>query len=230
MPTDQENILQWQKTKDPQLFADLVVRYQPVVNKVVGQYRTVGVSPATLRAEATTQLIKSFKSYDPKHGTQPTTHVWNNLKKVQRVASESLMSGHIPENRALKRSTFTIVRDNLEDRLGREPSTSEISDEIGWNQKEVARMSHELGGEATASKASFDFYGNAITKEQPDKALVDYMYFDSSGPDQVILEHTFGYAGKPILNNKQIAKKLRKNEMWVHRAKKRLSQQAQSYR
>ncbi|RLI55317.1 MAG: hypothetical protein DRP09_10360 [Candidatus Thorarchaeota archaeon] len=230
MPTDQENILQWQKTNDPQLFADLVVRYQPVVNKVVNQYRTVGVSPATLRAEATTQLIKSFKSYDPKHGTQPTTHVWNNLKKVQRVASESLQSGHIPENRALKRSTFTIVRDNLEDRLGREASVEEIADEIGWNKKEVARMSHELGGEATASKASFDFYGNAVTKEHPDKALFDYMYMDVSGPEKVILEHTFGYGGKPILNNKEIAAKLNKNEMWVHRAKQRLSDRVKSYR
>jgi len=230
MPTDQENILQWQKTKDPQLFADLIVRYQPVVNKVVNQYRTVGVPPATLRAEATTQLIKSFKSYNPNMGTQPTTHVWNNLKKVQRVASESLQSGHIPENRALKRSTFTIVRDNLEDRLGREPSTSEMADEIGWSRKEVARMEHELGGEATASKASFDYYGNIVTTEHPDKALADYMYHELSGPDKVIFEHTFGFGGKPILNNKEIAQKLNQNEMWVHRAKKRLSEKIKSYR
>ena len=126
--TDQAMIMQWQKTSDPQLFADLVVRYQPVINSVVNKYRTVGVSPSTLRAQATTQLIKAINSYDPNKGAQPTTHIWNNLQKVQRLASESQMSGHIPENRNLKRATFTITRDNLTDRLGREPNVDEMSD------------------------------------------------------------------------------------------------------
>lgn len=230
MSTDKEMIAQWQKGQDPQLFADLMIRYQPVVNSVVSRYRTVGVSPATLRAQATTQLIKAMKSYDPNRGAQPTTHIWNNLQKVQRVAAESLTSGHIPEHRNLKRATFTIMRDNLNDRLGREPSTSEMSDELGWNQKEVGRMEHELGGEAVASQAPFEFYGNSVTSENPDIALIDYLYHDLDGRDKVIFEHTFGYGGKKIMNNKQIAKKLNTNEMAVHRAKKRLSQKVRSYR
>ena len=230
MPTDQENILRWQKTHDPKLFADLVIRYQPVVNKVVSQYKTTGISPASLRAEATTQMIKAFQSYKPGMGAQPTTHIWNNLKKVQRVASESLASGHVPEHRALRRSTFQITRDNMTDRMGYEPSNQQMAEELGWDEKEVGRMTHELGGETTASQAAFDFYGNVVTKEHPDKALADYLYHELSGPEQVIFEHTFGYAGKPILNNKEIAKKLNKNEMWVHRAKKRLSSRIKQYR
>lgn len=230
MPTDKDMIAKWQKNQDPQLFADLMIRYQPVVNSVVNRYRTVGVSPSTLRAQATTQLIKAMRSYDPSKGAQPTTHIWNNLQKVQRVAAESLTSGHIPEHRNLKRATYTIVRDNLNDRLGREPSTSEISDELGWNQREIGRMEHELGGEVTASRAPFDFYGNSITKEHPDRAIVDYMYHELDGRDKVIFEHTFGYGGKPILNNKQIAQRLKTNEMAVHRAKKRLGQRVLGYR
>jgi len=142
MTDDKSQILEWQKTKDPDLFAKLVIRYQPVIHKVVNKYRTVGVAPATLRAQATSQLIKAFKSYDANKGAQPTTHIWNNLQKVQRIAAESQISGHIPENRNLKRSTFTIVRDNLTDRLGYEPSVSEMADELGWNEKEVGRMNH----------------------------------------------------------------------------------------
>jgi DNA-directed RNA polymerase specialized sigma subunit len=228
--TDKEQLLQWQKTGDPKTYAEMVIRYQPIVHKIVSQYRTTGVSPATLRAEAATQLIKSFKSYNPNLGTQPSTHVWNSLKKVQRTASESLMSGHIPENRALKKSTFTITRDNLTDRLGYEPSTSQMADELGWNQKEVGRMTHELGGETTASRAAFDFYGNAVTEKHKDIALAEYLYHELSGPEQVIFEHTFGFGGKQILNNKQLAKKLRKNEMWISRAKKKLGKRIRDYR
>lgn len=228
--SDKNKISQWQKTKDPELFADLIIRYQPVVNSVVNRYSTVGVAPATLRAQATSQLIKAFNSYDPNKGAQPTTHIWNNLQKVQRIASESQISGHIPEHRNLKRATFTIVKQNLEDRLGYEPSTSELADELNWNKKETARMLNEIQGETTASKAEFDFYGNSITREHKDKALVDYLYHDLSGKDKVIFEHTFGYAGKPILNNKGIAKKLRVNEMFVHRSKKRLSNKIREMR
>jgi len=227
---DKEKIMEWQRTKDPNLFAELVIRYQPVVNSVVKRYSTVGVAPATLRANATSQMIKAFGSYDGSMGAQPTTHIWNNLQKVQRIATESQISGHIPENRNLKRATFTIVKQNLEDRLGYEPSTSELSDELSWNKKETARMLNEVTGETTASKAAFDFYGNSITKENPDKALVDYLYHELNGKDKVIFEHTFGYGGKPVLNNKEIAKKLRVNEMFVHRAKQKMSSRVREMR
>ena len=231
MPTtDSENILRWQQTKDPQLFAELVIRYQPVINSVVNKYSTVGVAPATLRAQATSQLIKAFKTYDDTRGAQPTTHIWNNLQKVQRIASESQISGHIPEHRNLKRATFTIVRQNLEDRNGYDPNVGELSDELGWNKKEVGRMLNEVHGETTASKAAFDFYGNSITKEHPDRALVDYLYQELNGKDKVIFEHTFGFGGKPVLNNKDIAKKIRTNEMFVHRSKKKLSDRIREMR
>lgn len=231
MPTnDTEKILEWQKSHDPKLFAELVISYQPIVNSVVNRYSTVGVAPATLRAQATSQMIKAFNSFDATKGAQPSTHVWNNLQKVQRIAADSQLSGHIPEHRNLKRSTFTIVKQNLEDRLGYEPSTSEMADELKWNKKEVGRMLNEIHGETTASQAAFDFYGNSVTKEHSDKALVDYLYQELDGKDKVIFEHTFGFGGKPILNNKQIAKKVRSNEMFVHRAKKRLSDRIKEMR
>ena len=227
---DKEQIMDWQKNRNPETFAHLIIRYQPVLNSVVNKYRTVGLAPATLRAQATTQLIKAFDSYDPSRGTQPTTHIWNNLQKVQRMASESLMSGHIPENRNLKKSTFAIVRDNLNEQLGREPSVSELADELNWSQKEVGRMNNEMQGEITASNAEFDFYGNANTAGNRDKDLADYMYHELSGPQKVIFEHTFGYGGKAILNNKEIANKLNMNEMSVHRAKHKMSERIQEMR
>ena len=230
MGNDIENIQAWQVSQDPVAFAQLMVRYQPIVNKVVNQYKTVGVSPSTLRTGANTQLIKALKSYDPSHNTQPTTHIYNSLKKVQRIASESLLSGHIPESRNLQRSTFQITRDNLTDRLGYDPSVQQMSEELGWDKKEIGRMNEELSGETTASRAEFDFYGNSTQGESRDAALVDYLYYDLSGPDQVIFEHVFGYGGKPILKSKEIAKKLNKNEMWVRRRRKALSDKIKSYR
>lgn len=227
---DSERIIEWQKTKDPTLFNELTLRYEPVVHSVVNKFKTVGVSPATLRAQAHTQLFKALKTYKPDMGAQPTTHIWNNLQKITRTAVESQISGHIPEHRNLKKATYTTTKMNLEDRLGYEPSIDQMSDELGWNKEEIGRMENELGGETTASNAAFDFYGNSTTGESEDKILTDYLYQELQDRDKVIFEHTFGYGGKPILNNKQIALKLHTNEMAIHRAKKKMSEKIQSYR
>ena len=217
-------ILDWQENRNPVAFANLVTRYQPVVNSVVNKYRTVGVAPETLKAHATTQFIKALDSYNPNKDTQPVTHIWNNLQKVQRVASESLQSGHLPEARNMRKSMFVTVKDNLMERLGREPNTDELADELAWDKNEVGRMLKELGGEITASGASFDFYGNATTVPNKQRELADYLYQDLEGRDKVVFEHTFGYGGKDVLNNKEIAKKLGINEMDVHRRKKKMSE------
>ena len=225
-----DKILDWQKRKDPKLFTELVFQYQPIINSVANKYRSVGVSPATIRTEATTQLIRALKTYKSDMGTQPTTHIWNQMRKVQRLATESLMSGHTPEYRNIKKSTFVTVRDNLMDRLGYEPSTAEMADELKWDPNEVSRMTAELGGEVSASRADFDFFGNAKQIESKDKALASYLYNDASGKDKVILEHTFGFGGKEILNNRELAKRLKTNEMAVHRAKQSLSKKIREYR
>lgn len=228
---EKDLILEWQKNKDPVVFSQLVMRYQPVIHSVVNKYRTVGVSPQALRAQASTQLIKAINTYDPNKGTEPVTHVWNSLQKVQRVAGESLISGHIPEHRNIKRSNFVVARDNLSDRLGYEPSVSDMSEELGWSKSETARMFSEIeGGETTASSAEFDFYGNSASSESKDRALADYLYYELNGPEKVVFEHTFGYGGKEILNNKQIAKRLNTNEMAVGRMKKKMSEKIRNAR
>lgn len=227
---EKEKIKTWQQTKDPALLTDLIIRYQPIVRSVVNKYKTTGVSKSALNAKAGAQLLNSLKSYDPGKGTVPSTHIWNSLQKVQRMAGESLMSGHIPEYRNIKKATFNTVKYNLEDRLGYEPNIKQMADELHWNQAEVQRMNNELAGETTASSAEFDFYGNSTQIANKDKDLFDYLYNEVDDVDKIILEHTFGYGGKPILKNKDIAKKLNINEMFVTRAKRRLSEKIRKYK
>jgi len=227
---DVQKILKWQDTKDPSELVQLVVRYQPIISSIVNKYRTTGVSTSTLRSKASTQLLKALRSYDPKFNTAPSTHIWNSLQKVQRTAGGSLQSGHIPENRGIKRSTFVTVRDNLTDQIGYEPNVKQMADEMNWSQSEVQRMNKELAGEITASSAEFDFFGNSTQFANKDRELVDYLYHDLKDKDKIIFEHTFGYGGKPLLKNNQIAKMLNTNEMAVHRAKKRLASKIREYR
>lgn len=220
---DIELISQWKVDRDPKKFHALMERFNPVINKFTNQFSGTGVSKNALRTSARANTIRAINTYDPNAGTKPITHVYNNLKKLNRVASESLTSGHIPESRSLKMATFKSTITNLEDRLGREASIDEMAKEMKWSREETARMNSELEGETTASTAEFDFYGNSTSEKSKDMTTIDYMYTDLSGKDKVIFEHTFGLGGKPILNNKQIAEKLNTNEMNITRSKRRLS-------
>jgi len=230
MDNESQKILEWQKSKNPVIFTELMSKYQPIVNSVVNKYRTVGISPPVLKCEASAQLVKAFNTYNPKMGAAPSTYIWNQMQKVQRVATESLSSGHIPEYRNLKKSTFLTVKTNLENRLGYEPSVDDLADELKWDRSEVARMNAELGGEVTASQAEFDFYGNDIQNKSKDYALAEYLYHELKGKEKTVMEHVFGFGGKPILNNKEIAKKLNTNEMAVVRMRKKLAEKIKEYR
>ena len=227
---DKEQLLEWQKTKSPELFAALYGRYQPLIGSVVSKYRTTGLAPATLRANANVQLLKAFESYDGSHNTQPITHIYNALNKVQRLASESLLSGHIPEARNMKRATFAIVKENLQDQLGREASVDELSDELAWSPRETQRMLSEEKGETTASGAAFDFYGSSTKQMPKDVELIQYMYHELNPTQKIIFEHTFPYYGKQQMNNKELAKILSTSEMAIHREKKKMSDKIKSYR
>lgn len=227
--SDIDKIKRWQRTRDPNLLLELTSRYQPVVHSVVNKFKTTGVGMDTLRTKANAQLLMSLHSYDPNRGTAPTTHIWNNLQKVQRLAGESLQSGHIPEHRSMKMSIFRTTKENLTDRLGYEPNIEQMADEMSWSQAEVQRMNGELAGEVTASNAEFDFYGNSKQFENKDRALADYLYHELDPREKVIFEHTFAYGGKPILKNKELAEKLGVNEMAIHRAKKRMSERIREY-
>jgi DNA-directed RNA polymerase specialized sigma subunit len=230
MENDKEQLLEWQKTKSPELFAALYGRFQPLVNSVVNKYRTTGLAPSTLRTQANVQLIKAMETFNGNKGTQPITHVYNSLNKVQRLANESLISGHIPEQRSMKRSLFTITKENLGDELGREANNSEMADSLHWSIGEVERMNKELRGETTASSAPFDFYGNSNTSESKDKILLDYLYNELSGPKKLVFEYSLGYGGKPILSNKEIGKKMNLGEMAIHRMKRSMAEQIKDYR
>ncbi len=228
---DSEKIKQWQTTKDPGIFKDLMKQYQPLVYSVTNKYSTTGQNINTLRTEGNTQLIKAFKTFEADKGAKPVTHIYNYLKKVQRHASESLMSGHIPEARALQLSTYKIVKENMQDQLGYEPSVSQMSDEMAWDKKEVSRAESELAGETTASKAEFDFYGNSTQQKGVDKQIADYLYHELEGPEKTIFEYTFGYGGKPkIERNKEMAAKMGVNEMFISRKKRAIGERIKKHR
>lgn len=227
---DSDAVVHWQKSRDPMLLSELLLRFKPAIISSSNKYGTTGMSPFALRANATDHAIKALSSYDPSHGTSPNTHIMYALQSVQRGARESLMSGSIPEYRHGKMATYMTVRQNMIDQYGRDPTHDEMADELSWSPREVARMEKELGGEVGASKAESDFFGHSTTMEHQDRTLAELLYPTLAPKEKTIMEHTFGIGGKPILNNKEIAHKLGTYEMDITRTKRKLAAKIAEHR
>lgn len=220
----------WKKTGDDNKALQLMQSYQPLIFSSVNKFSSANVPKSVLVAEGQKLAFDAIKSYDPKRGAALNTHIHNNLRNLNRIVYENVNVGKIPEARSMKAVTFMNVKSNLTDRLSREPSISEVADEMSWSEREVSRMENELAGELTTGKIEgAEFYGQALNKMGKDQELMSYAYNDLTGKDKVIFEHSTGYGGKPVLSNKDIAKKLRTNEMAITRAKRRLAEQIKSY-
>lgn len=228
--TDSDAIHHWQQSRDPALLGELIYRFQPHVGYVTSKYKSTGMNPAALRATANANVIKALETYQSGHNTQPSTHVFNYLQKVQRSARESLLSGSIPEQRSLKAATFNTVKQNFIDQFGREPTHSELADELSWAPKEVERMENELGGEVGASKAESDFFGHSTSVEHKDMALAEYLYQELDHRQRQIYDYTFGAHGMPKLSNKEIANKLGTYEMEITRIKRKMGDKIRANR
>lgn len=222
--SDQDAVVHWQKTNDPNLLAEMMVRFRPVVASVANRYMTTGMSPAAVKTSAQTHMLKALRTYDPSFGSSPSTYITSSLQSIQRGARNSLISGSIPEHRNMRAATYNTVKQGFIDQFGRDPSHTELADELSWAPREVERMEKELGGEVGASKAESDFFGHSTSVEHQDRALVDFLYQEVGQREKTILEHTFGIGGKKILSNKDLAAKLNTYEMDITRTKRKLGQ------
>lgn len=134
------------------------------------------------------------------------THLTNYMQKVNRFVYEHQNVGRIPEHRITQIGTYNTVKADLEDRLRRQPSAAEISDELTWSLPEVERMERELRAEVPESAVlDSDFSFAAQTEAQK---ILNYIYYELTPQEKVAFEYITGWAGKPKLSDEEVANKL----------------------
>ena len=213
----------WSKWKagDRSSLQPLVNSMKPIREMWVNNVRNSGLPDSILRAEATQIMIRQFETYNPTFGASLSTHVQNAGKKINRAVFELQDVGRMPEARKLKVFTFTDVRDQMAQKLGRPPSTHELADELGWPKREVERMQSELRRDISLTQELEDLPVQAGAEI---RNAVEFAFYDLPGEEQVILEHLLGLHGKPQMTGAQIAQMLGKSEAAISAARTRIQQ------
>ena len=138
---DQDLVLwqQYKTTKSKAALSELLKRMDPVIQATVNKW-SGAVSRQALLNEAKMLAVKAFDSYDPSRGAALATHVVSNLSPISRTVYTYQNVARIPENITLKLHSYNTAVENLKATHGREPTTDELHQELGWSAPEINKL------------------------------------------------------------------------------------------
>jgi RNA polymerase sigma-B factor len=126
-------------SRDPVLREQIILAYLGMADRLASRYRhSRGTTPEDLTQTARTGLIAAVDRYDPAYGTPFVPYavacVAGELKRHLRDTSWRL---HVP--RSLKEQALRLCRaaDELHQRLGRSPTTTELAEHLGVSEEDV---------------------------------------------------------------------------------------------
>jgi DNA-directed RNA polymerase specialized sigma subunit len=176
-----------------------------VIQHRVNQFSGVPIPRVAIEAEAKKQAVFAMGTYNPKKGASLKTHVQNRMPKVFRYVARRQNVGAIPEHRVAKINTFKKTKEYLWESKGREPSTTEMADELKWSPQEIARMESELRKDLGHS---LSFQDTAFEDFNQNMETINFAYYKMTPREQLVYDYSIGAHGKERMTTTNIAKKL----------------------
>lgn len=203
---DQELWEKYRRTRTQVDRAALLKRFDPLIQRQVSKWAGP-VSRDVLLSEGRLLAAKAFDSYDPTKGSALATHITNHLAPLSRLVYTYQNTARLPENLAIKAGSYYTAKDHMTSMLGREPTTDELHQELGWDSRELHRMENYMRKDLveSAGNVTGDFYGS---NDDSDEDLLTAVYFSLAPDEKELFEYITGYGGKEKLSNPEIMKKL----------------------
>lgn len=193
----------WQKDPSEQNFSEVMKALKPTVDSALFSF---GQGDEALRMQANILTTKAIRSYDPKQNVLLKTHVYNNLKGLQRLRAERARVIHMPEGRLLDQHNIMKYKREYQEKFGADPSLLQIQDDLGISKGRVMRAEGIRPETGQTKNEKGDI---AVTPVTPDDVWLDYVYHDQDEIGRKILEWTTGYNGREVLRKTEIARRLK---------------------
>lgn len=176
---------QWKETGDKKALGKLIDQLNPLIySEVKRQSGTLPVQ--ALSAEAKKWAIKAIQTYDPTQGAAISTHTKNYLQKVRRMNYRYQNMVRLPENLQLQYHNYNSAVTNLTDRLNREPTDAELSQELGWSKAAVVKYKGGLYADLVESAS---MKPTEATQFNQDKIVYDYILSQLTPEERIILDN-----------------------------------------
>lgn len=186
---------------------------KPTLDAGVRMYGGKVPSPMT-HSRAKRIALDAFHTYEPDKGTLKT-HITSHLQGLQRYAAKQTQLLHVPDRVVMDQQHLDASEQSLRDELGRDPSSAELADRTGMSIKRQAYVRKYKPGfaEGQATQGIGDGgedggYDPAVQRSDPLKERLEFLYPDLDPINQLLVEHTFGLHGRPVLKATQLARRL----------------------
>lgn len=222
----------WKDSPSPQTASALLTALDPVFTSAVRTY--AGNASPTLKSKAKQIALQSLPRYDPARAGL-RGYMMNQLQSLRRQSAKENQIIHIPERVALEAHRLRESEAQLRDRLGRDPSDSELQRHSGIPLRRFAKIRSIPSNYAEGSLRGSDDEGDGETLINPAVASTDreawvhFVYHGLDGPDQLIMEHSLGLNGKKKLSGRRIAAKLGLSPSAVSQRGARIQKQLDLY-
>jgi len=209
----------WEKWKDggqkPDDLRPLLHRFKGMIRKRANHWATQADLPkATVHAEFNRQFLNAAKTYNPTKGAALGSWVYDRLRKAQRFVVNYQDPTRVQEQRYYNIGKFQNAKATMNDQLGREPSSRELSELLGWSENEIGRMESEMRGVLFSSSFEYDPTSIMPSREAEVLRLVRYQL----SPEELsVYDYRTGGHGKPQLKPADIAKQLGITQSRVYR-------------
>lgn len=208
---------------DPAAMGQLLKELDPTINAAINSMVN---NDARYKTRARLLAIEAIKNYDPSRGTELSTHVYNRLQGLRRIAADRGNFIHVPEKSALERKRLEEIKNDYIIETGVEPSLGELADRSGMPIKKVGRLMSVFGTTSTSMTRGESGDSLEAKPRTATELYNDAFYAGLPEMDKKIYEWSTGYQGSPQLDRATIARRLGVSEAAISQHVKRIDQQA----
>lgn len=222
---------QWkQQGETPEASAPLVNSMRNIINKygVQGWANRVPISKPVLEQRALNLALQGMRKYDPTRDVLLSTHVTNQFKGMNRFVQSRQNFTRMTEERVKLHGPYNAAVSRLREKLERDPTVTELADEMGVNVRTLNKFMQEKKEDHLASGAMEDPF---VEPANPDRLILELIRYELTPDEEKVLDHLTGQGGKALTTSTgDIAKKEGWNDSKVSHLKKKIQMRIEAAR
>jgi DNA-directed RNA polymerase sigma subunit (sigma70/sigma32) len=185
-----------------------------------------GRAPIPLPAvegEAMRIVALAVTRYDPTSNASFRTFLDAHLRGLNRYVQSNKRVDRVPEHRQLQIQRFQSVKSLLQTERGREPTTQELVEALGWSQSDVMEMDKVLQQRSLAASGLYNVRQQTSAFSRYNESA-ELLYVTWTPQEQLVYDYSLGAHGKPqIASVEQIASKTGMTADRVYKLKRKLT-------
>lgn len=212
---------QWSRSRSPGDLQRLLDQLQPLITSQVNRW-SGSLSRPLLETRAKVLATEAIQSYNPRRGAALATHVTNQLQKLSRLVYTHTQAARLPEHKAVGMASFRVAQEALRSEFGRDPSTPELADHLGWSQNRTEAFNQAFNRRELLTSGEFN--PSAFPIADQEDPVIGFVYHDMAPKTQRLFEHVTGYGGSPVLSNPELMKKFRLTQGQLSYQKRKMTE------